>query len=53
MNGINTFLLSAQFRWLGHLVRMNDDRILKAVFYGQLYEREHNYREVKKRFKDS
>ena len=31
MNGMKTFLLSAQFRWSGHLVRMNDDRILKAV----------------------
>ena len=38
MPGIEALLLQAQIRWCDHLVRMKDDRIPKAVFYGQLKE---------------
>ena len=43
MNGIETFLQSAQFRLSGHSVHMNDDRTLKAVSTDN-YRREHVYR---------
>ena len=38
MNAIETFLLSAQFRWSGHLVHMEDKRIPKTMFYGEIKE---------------
>jgi len=34
--GIEAFLLQAQFRWVVHEVRMQDDRIPKQILYGQL-----------------
>ena len=42
IDGIETFLLSAQFRWSGHLVCMEDERIPKAVFYGEIKEGVHS-----------
>ena len=38
MPGIEALLLQGQLRWCGHLVRMKNDRIPRAVFYGQLKE---------------
>ena len=36
ITGIKAFLLSAQFHWTGHVIRMEDNRLLKQVFYSQL-----------------
>ena len=36
LTGIEAMLLQAQFRWVGHVVRMTDTRIPKQIFYGQL-----------------
>ena len=38
MPGIEALLLQAQPRWCGHIVRMKNDRIPRAVIYGQLTE---------------
>ena len=34
ISGIGTFLLQARFRWVGHLVRMEDNRIPIQIVYG-------------------
>jgi len=36
ITGIEAFLLQAQFRWIGHVIRMPDTRIPKQDFFGQL-----------------
>ena len=36
MTGIEAMLVQTQVRWSGHLVRMSDTRLPKAIFYSQL-----------------
>ena len=33
---IEAFLMKTQFRWTGHVIRMEDDIIPKRTFYGQM-----------------
>ena len=36
MSSIEATLTASQLRWTGHIIRMNDKRFPKAVFYGEL-----------------
>ena len=53
MPGIEALLLQAQLRWCSPFVRMKDDRIPRAVFYGQLKEGSRTAGGQKLRFKDT
>ncbi|KAI0228216.1 hypothetical protein LSAT2_021307 [Lamellibrachia satsuma] len=51
-NGIEHHIKRAQLRWSGHLVRMADDRIPKAVFYGELDAGKRTRGGQRKKYKD-
>jgi len=36
ISGIEAFLISAQLRWTGHVIRMSENRLVKEAFYSQL-----------------
>ena len=36
LESVEAMLVKSQLRWAGHVVRMPDDRLPKAVFYGEL-----------------
>ena len=36
MSSIEATLMASQLRWTGHIIHMNDSRLPKAVFYGEL-----------------
>ena len=50
--GIEHHIKRAQVRWSGHLARMPDDRIPKAVFYGELDAGHRTRGGQRKRYKD-
>ena len=53
ISSIEAFLMKAQFRWTGRVIRMEDDRIPKRTFYGQMTDCTHSTGGQLKRFNDS
>ena len=51
--GIEALLLQAQFRWVGHVVRVEDYRIPKQVFFGKLVTGKRLVGGPLQRYKDS
>ena len=49
---IETLLIKAQLRWVGHVIRMEDYRMPKRLLYGELASGTRNRGRPKKRFKD-
>jgi len=52
ISGIEAFLISAQLRWTGHVIRMSENRLLKQAFYGQLDHGTRSSGGQRKRYKD-
>ena len=50
--GIESHIKRVQLQWSGHLVRMNDDRIPMALFYGQMKTGCRTRGGQRKRYKD-
>ena len=52
MESVEAILVKGQLRWAGHVVRMPDDRLPKAVFYGELTSGKRKRGGQKLRYKD-
>src|SRR5271165_2056677 len=52
MDGIEAMLKRAQLRWVGHVQRMNDNRLPKQIFYSELSSGVRNKGRQRKRYKD-
>ena len=46
-------MLRSRLRWSGHLVRLDDSRIQKQIFYGEFTSGKKPPKKQKKRYKDS
>ena len=53
MEGIHAILLRHQLRWAGHVHRMDDCRLPKRLFYGELSTGKRTTDRPKKRYKDT
>ena len=49
---VEAMILSRQLTWTGHVVRMNDDRLPKAVLYGKLWQAKRNVGRLHLRYMD-
>ena len=50
--GVQAIIMTAQLRWSGHILRMEDCRLPKKILYGELKEGTRSRGDQKKRFKD-
>ena len=53
MMSIHTLLKKYQLRWTGHVVRMQDTRLPKKIFFGELTSGKRSRGGQRKRFKDT
>ena len=53
LTSIEALLINSQMRWAGHVVRMNDERIPKALLYGQLKDCGRHAGRPRLRYKDN
>ena len=53
ISGIEALLIAAQFRWTGHVIRMNNDRLPKIIFYSELKDGARARGGQRKRYKDT
>ena len=52
MMGIEALIMERQMRWIGHVMRMSDNRLPKILFCGQIKDAKRPQHKVKKRYKD-
>lgn len=52
VTSVEAMLIQRQLRWTGHVIRMDDERLPKAILYGELAEGRRSRGGPKKRFKD-
>ena len=52
MPGVEALIIKAQLRWVGHVVRMDDTRLPKMIFFSELASGTRNTGHSLKRFKD-
>ena len=53
MDGLEAMLKRSQLRWVGHVQRMNDNRLPKQIFYSELSSGVRNKGGQRKRYKDT
>ena len=53
VTSVESQIVKAQLRWVGHLTRMDDSRIPKAVFYSQLSSGKRSLGRPRLRYKDT
>ena len=52
MPSVEEIVTACQLRWTGHVIRMEDSRLPKAVFYGELKEGSRRVGAPRLRYKD-
>ena len=50
---IEIILIKSRLRWIGHVARMNDDRPVKSLMYGELDKGSRSVGRPKLRYKDT